>query len=454
MPDSPSLQVLIVEPDPAGGSLLHQHVDAFGYRARQVRTAEESLLWLASEDIGVVVFRLTRDDTAALQQVRAIRALAAGAEVVLVATQNAIPTAAEAVRLGAHAFVVEPYRLDTLEVAILKAFEVRGLQDNAARLHALTEHTSIAEFIGAHPGISRLRADAARVAPTDTPVLITGEWGVGRALLAECLHRNGDRAGRPWCVVECAGETEQTLGAALFGLGARDGAAVGVLEAASGGTVLLRNVHALSPTLQAALARVLETREVQPLEGGPRRPTDVRVLTTGPTDITSDASAGVLRTDLFYRLNTVTFYVPPLRDRLEDLPELVRYFLERSAHVAGPPAVHDAVLELFSHYAWPGNVWELRLLVERAAVLAAGRTITLVDVPVLTGRETPASAPLELHAPLRLLDVERGHIERVLLRYGGNKTRAARALGITTKTLYNKLRRYGHEAAAGTGQAS
>ncbi len=449
MSSAPPFQVLIIEPESAGGSLLHHQVEAFGHAARYVRTAEESLVWLTTEVMDVVVFRVTRADAAAGREIRDLRARAAGAEVVLVANQNAVAAAAEAVRQGAFALVAEPYRIDALELAILRAGETRRLRLARDGMRALTRgRPAASKLVGSSPPLRRLREDAARVAATDTPVLITGEWGSGKTALAETIHQLGDRSEHPCCVVECAGKTESAVTAELFGHAGEGSHPPGILHAADGGTLVVQNVVALPPTLQTALARLLETGEVVPPHGGPSRRVDVRVIATSAEDQAGSVAAGVFRKELLYRLNALEFHVPPLRERAGDIRELTEYFLA-AAPVAGPAeGVHDAVIDLFARYGWPGNVWELRTVVEWAAVRAAGPLITLADVPPLERRELEPSHGDAPRTSLRLAEIELLHIQRVLHLFRGNKTQAARALGITTKTLYNKLNRYARTAAA------
>jgi two-component system response regulator HydG len=286
-----------------------------------------------------------------------------------------------------------------------------------------------------------------RAARRDTAVLLVGESGTGKELLARALHRKSPRATGPFVALNCSAIPDTLLESELFGH--RRGAFTdareeqrGLFQAANHGTLFLDEIGDMAPALQAKLLRVLQEKEVQPLGASAPVPVDVRVVTATHRDLDALVRAERFRQDLLYRINVVEVWVPPLRDRLDDLVPLVAHLLEKlgARLELSRCAVAAEAMAAFSQYAWPGNVRELENVIERALVLGSGVTIGLDDLPERLTRRPECSAGLG--DGCRLIDVERDHIRRTLETVGGNKAAAARALDVNRKTLYRKLRQH------------
>jgi transcriptional regulator with PAS, ATPase and Fis domain len=286
-----------------------------------------------------------------------------------------------------------------------------------------------------------------RAARRDTAVLLVGESGTGKELLARALHRNSPRASGPFVAVNCSAIPDTLLESELFGH--RRGAFTdarehqrGLFQAANHGTLFLDEIGDMAPALQAKLLRVLQEKEVQPLGASPPIPIDVRVVTATHRDLDALVRQERFRQDLLYRINVVEVWVPPLRDRLEDLTPLTEHLLDKlGARLELPGCtIAPETMTAFSRYPWPGNVRELENVIERALVLGSGSVICLEDLP----DRLTSHAPLTVCASgnCRLIDVERDHIRRTLETVGGNKAAAARALDVNRKTLYRKLRQH------------
>jgi transcriptional regulator with PAS, ATPase and Fis domain len=286
-----------------------------------------------------------------------------------------------------------------------------------------------------------------RAARRDTAVLLVGESGTGKELLARALHRNSPRATGPFVAVNCSAIPDTLLESELFGY--RRGAFTdaredqrGLFQAASHGTLFLDEIGDMPPALQAKLLRVLQEKEVQPLGASALVPIDVRVVTATHRNLDALVRQERFRQDLLYRINVVEVWVPPLRDRLEDLPPLTQHLLDKLGARLGLPGctISPAAMAVLGQYPWPGNVRELENVFERALVLGSGITIGLEDLP--DRLTTHAAAPAFENGGGRLIDVERDHIRRTLETVGGNKAAAARALDVNRKTLYRKLRQH------------
>ncbi len=320
----------------------------------------------------------------------------------------------------------------------------RDRQRLAEENRALTDVAANEGFVGASPPIRKMLEVVRRVAPTSVSVMIRGESGVGKERVARLIHGFSDRADGPFVPLNCAALPESLLEAELFGI--EDGVATGVsrrlgkIELAAGGTVFLDEVGDLTLSLQAKLLRVVQERELEHLGGRVRIPVDFRLITATHRDLEAMVEGGRFRRDLYYRLKVVVIHLPPLRERLSDLPLLAHHFLHLFSEKLGKPEPHlsrDAMEALMS-YSFPGNVRELENLIQGAVALSAGPEITRDDLRLVGGERSEADEA----EPIALHDVERRHIVRVLERVGGNRQAAARLLGIDRTTLYRKMRRY------------
>ncbi|MBN8527509.1 MAG: sigma 54-interacting transcriptional regulator [Planctomycetes bacterium] len=329
-----------------------------------------------------------------------------------------------------------------------------SITQKVAQLTAEVERLAVAprrqavQLVGSDPALQAVHAFVARAAPTHAPVLILGESGTGKELVARAVHQQSKRADKPLQVVNCAAIAENLVESTLFGhvKGAFTGAdetRPGVFELADGATLFLDEVGELPMATQAKLLRALEQGEVQRVGDGGLRKVDVRVIAATNRDLAAEAAAGRFREDLYHRLNVLCVTLPPLRERPADIEALIEYFLAEAARRLGQPAkrLTPEARTLLLRYPWPGNVRQLRNLLERASVLAAGEAIQPGDLPP---EVTAQSATIAVEAPMATLaSVEKAHILRVLERCGGNKKQAADVLAIDRSTLYAKLKQYG-----------
>lgn len=438
--------VLVVEDDAVARELLVEVLQRQGHEVRAAESAEEATALAAHFRPDVVVTDLRLGDGDGIQMMKQLRTLDPSVQVIVVTAFGSLHTAVEAIHSGAFDYMSKPFSMDEVTRMVHRALEGR-----ADRARALPVAGSpVAVMVGRSAAMTRVYKDIARVAPLEVSVLIQGETGTGKELVARAIHDAGPRAAGPYLAINCPSLPEGLLESELFGhvRGAFTGATgdrAGLFEAAHGGTLLLDEIGDMPLTVQAKLLRVLETREVRPVGSSVVRQPDVRVLAATHFDLERAVKEGSFREDLLYRLNAITIRLPPLRERADDIPLLVTHFLRRfaGAEGAGPAAIAPAALRVLASYVWPGNVRELAHVLERAVALARGHRIDLEDLPsvVREGRAPRTETAIgSLHT---LEDVERAHILSVLKSVGGARRRAAAILGIDRKTLYRKLLRYG-----------
>jgi len=368
---------------------------------------------------------------------------------------GSIDTAIESIRLGAYDYVSKPCPLDELEVRIQRALERQSLRRRASLLErGLTPPDLGSSFVGESPVFRRLLHLIERAAPTGSTVLVTGETGSGKEMVAKLLHARSPRRQRPFVVVECAALQEGLLQSELFGheRGAFTGAErakPGLFEVAHGGTVFLDEIGEVSQATQVKLLRVLDTSTFRHVGGTTEIRVDVRVLAATNRDLPAMVRQGLFREDLFYRLSTVSLELPPLRDRGDDLDLLAESFVARFAERYGVERrLSPDALGVLRRHSWPGNVRELLHVIESAMVICEGPVIlpehltaSLRDRPTSARAPEPAAEGAETLLTLEAL--ERRHIERALHATGGHRGDAARILGISERNLYRKLREYG-----------
>ena len=437
------IAVLVVEDDPAFGSFLEEELRSKGHSVELSGSVAEARERLHDDAYDVALLDLQLPDGSGLDVLREIAAEGLAVEALVLTGHAEVPTALEAMRLGAYDYLSKPPRLEELHVLVAKAAEKARLRrENVALRVRLRRHESARGFVTDDPATKQVLATLARAAPSPLPVLIQGETGTGKELLARALHEQGPRAGFPFVPINCAALPENLIESELFGheRGAFTGAVerkTGLFEVATRGTVFLDEIGELSLPLQSRLLRVLETQEFFRVGGTRPVRVDVRVVSATNRDLRGEVEAGRFREDLFYRLNGVNLRVPPLRERRGDIALLARHFLDRGG---SGRLLDDTAVGALRAYDWPGNVRELEMVVGRAALLAPAPTIRGEDVPL---EIRPRAAPRVLRTDLSLADMEREYVLAALERHKGHRGRTAEALEIDPKTLYNKLRSWG-----------
>jgi DNA-binding NtrC family response regulator len=375
---------------------------------------------------------------------------------IIMTGQGTIQTAVEAMKAAAFDYVLKPFRLQQVMPVLDRAMEVRRLRTENVRLRRLLGHLTYEspryQIVGSSPAVRKVIQLIEKVAPTDATVLVRGPSGTGKELVARAVHGNSARRDKPLVTVNCATLQESLLESELFGheKGAFTGAErtkPGLFEIAEGGTLFIDEVAEMAPALQAKLLRVLEDGHYRRVGSPQEKHADVRIVAATNKPLDDEVKAGRFREDLFFRLNVIPVSLPALKERREDLPALIDHFLHTRPVGKMPFTVDPQATAALSAYDWPGNVRELANVLERAQILAEGNTITTDDLPealLVAGRATGGApgVPAAPVSPDDLDGVERRHVGDVLRRHGGNKVQAARALGVSRRTLYRLIDKY------------
>lgn len=445
----PEIRVLLADDEVNYVRLLEPQLRSRGFQVSVVHDGRDALDRLQDEDFDVAVLDLRMPELDGIQVLKEVRQGDSPPEVIILTGHETVETAVAAMKLGAHDYVTKPCKVAELEIYIRKAHEKRQLQRENVRLKTqLSRQDAFPEIVTAG-GMKPVLDLIEKVAPTDNAVLITGESGAGKELVARALHRLSHRESAPLIDINCAAIQETLLESELFGheKGSFTGATarkLGLFELADGGSLFMDEIGELAPRLQAKLLRALETGSFFRVGGTRQVSADIRLIAATNHDIARAADEGSFRQDLYYRISTLTLHVPPLRERPEDIPLLARHFLAQAKRDAGELS-EDAV-EMLASYSWPGNVRELKNVIERVAILTPGPVITAEDLPADLHRGSGATAGVSgsrVGDTVPLDDVEREHIAAVLRRTSWHQGKAAEILRISPKTLYRKIRDYG-----------
>ena len=449
------VKILCIDDDPSTRRQLAGALEDSGYAVEVAASGEAGLAQLRALAPDVIITDLKMGGLGGLDVVEHTRRERPDTPVIILTGHGNIETAVDAMRRGALDFLTKPVDLDRLELVIEKALRSRALlQENSTLRRQLSERRAAKRsLLGHSSAMQTLLAAIERVADTSATVLILGESGSGKELVAETIHRLSGRAGGPLVKVNCAALPETLLEAELFGheRGAFTGAhrsRTGRFEAADGGTMFLDEIGDLNLAAQLKLFRVLQERVIERIGASRPIPVDVRLVTATNRDLAAEVRAGRFREELYYRLRVVELATPPLRARAEDVPLLAEAFCRELAaeHGRSVEGFSRTALNALVRHPWPGNVRELRNVVESAVVMARGREIELADLPAELRGSEGAVAALTVPYGEALADAERRYILATLDQVGGNKTQAARQLGVGAKTLYRKLESYGrHE---------
>jgi two-component system response regulator AtoC len=446
-------RALIVDDDRPTRRILQIICERLGLESTAFEGAELALELLKSESVAIVLTDLEMPRMNGLAFMRALRELDAEVPVIVLTAYGTVESAVEAMKLGAVDFLAKPFDVDALEVLIRRSLEhhrqraeVRYWRERAGSA------PEIEDVVGASPPMQEVFALIRKVAPTRSAVLITGETGTGKELIARAIHRLSPRRDELFVPLNCSAIPSELLESELFGhvKGAFSGAItdrVGKFQAADGGTLFLDEIGDMELQLQAKLLRVLEDGEIEPVGSNRRTRVDVRIVSSTNRDLEAEVAASAFREDLFYRLNVFRLALPPLRERREDVPALAAAFLARFGGELGKGALRlsDEAVAQLTRYDWPGNVRELRNVMERSAVLAeAGQTAPVAVerlVPSATDEPGPVDETLDLAEVVAR--AERKAILAALAAENDNKVAAAARLGIGERTLWSKLKKYG-----------
>jgi len=453
-------RVLVVDDDAEMREMLRGDLGERGFTVTTCAVATEALDHLEAAEVDAIVTDLNMPGMNGVELCERIAANRPDVPVIVITAFGSLETAVAAIRAGAYDFITKPLELDALIVALDRAIQHRALREEVKRLRrAVEESRSYGELLGASPAIRKVYTLLDRIADSSASVLVTGETGTGKELVARALHGRGARKAGPFVGINCAAVPEALLEAELFGhvRGAFTDASrarPGLFVRANGGTLFLDEIGELPLALQPKLLRALQERKVRPVGSDDEVAFDARVVTATNRDLESAVDENRFREDLFFRINVIHVSLPPLRARGGDILLLAQHFVDRYARQAGKAVsgILPAAAERLLAYAWPGNVRELENCIERAIALTAYEKIAVDDLPekirayhrshVLVAGDDPAElVPLE--------EVERRYILRVMEAVGGNKTEAAQVLRVGRRTLYRKLEQYGRGGGSG-----
>jgi len=452
-------RVLVVDDEEKLRRVIELQLLAAGYDVEKAASAEEGLRLAERADLVLTDLKLPGMD--GLELLAAIRRQNMQAPVIVMTAFGTIEVAVQAMKSGAVDFLLKPFSLDHLMAIVQKALEVRALRDENRKLREeLGKRYEFDNIVGRSPAMQEIFATIERVAPSRATVLLAGESGVGKDLIARAIHFHSPRRDRPFVKINCTALPENLMESELFGYekGAFTGANTtkpGKFEQADTGTVFLDEIGDVPASIQVKLLRILQEREFERLGSNKTRHIDVRVIAATNQDLRAALEQGTFREDLYYRLNVVPINIIPLRDRMQDIPFLAEHFLRKYATEAGnrQQTITPAAMSKLMSYHWPGNVRELENAIERSVVMGSGETLDAVDIKLDNApRARGAGAELALPQGMTLDQYEQELIREALKRADGNKSQAARSLGLTRNALRYRLAQMGLEPEGGPAQ--
>src|SRR5579862_8853230 len=457
-------RILIIDDDPAMVSVISDICQERGHQTVAYASGQKALENLAAHAPQLVISDLRMDKVGGLDILRECREVLPQTPVILITAYKTVETALEAMKLGAYDYITKPFKVDELQLTIQRALDNQSLvRENRNLRQIVKEKYRFENIIGTSTKMQDIYNLIAKVADTDSTILIQGESGTGKELVARALHFNSTRQHQPFVAINCSALPENLLESELFGhkKGSFTGAVqdkIGLFEEAEAGTIFLDEVNSMAQPLQTKLLRVLQERQIRRVGDTKSLPINVRVLAATNEPLYEKIKSGQFREDLFYRLAVIPLEMPPLRERIEDIPLLVNHFLQKNAAQTGaePKKIDPKAVEILGHYRWPGNVRELENAIERACALCEEGLIQSADLPphVTRHHSGPAAAPSKSELPIgQTLDEfvreqERRYIEETIKFNDASREKAAKMLGISMATLYRKLEVKGQKAEA------
>jgi len=443
-------RILVVDDNVTMRDSLRDTLGSEGYAVQAVENAIQAIAELERQEVDLVLADLSLPRVSGLELLDRVKKSWAGVEVIVITGQGSIATAVDAIKRGAYHYVTKPFTADEILHLVGQALERRHLVHRKERLEEeLSLARGVHQLVGQSEPIQKIRAIIQTAAGSEATVLIQGESGTGKEIIANAIHAQSKRARGPLVKMNCAAVPETLLESELFGheKGAFTGAdrrRIGRFEQADGGTLFLDEVCEMHPRLQAKFLRALQEREVERLGSSTPIPVDVRIIAATNRDLKKALEEGVLREDLYYRLNVILLQVPGLRERMDDVPILAMHFLRKYAarESSVMTGISEEAMNVLLSYSWPGNVRELENAIERGLVLGQGERLRAQDLPPQVHRRADDEHPL-VPAHLSLEEMEKLAIAQALRLTGGNKSEAAERLGIHRTSLYDKMRRYG-----------
>ncbi len=447
--DSKKTRLLLVDDDATFRRVMTSELSRRGYAVVGVASGREAVTHACENEVDVTLLDLRLPDLGGIEVLARLREHNPEAGVIVLTGHGTIDTAIQAIRLGAYDYLEKPCPIEKLEMTVQKTFEhVRLVKRQKVLEDGYVAPNVAPGIVGSSRAFKKVLENVARIAPIESTTLILGETGVGKDVVATLLHAQSPRSAAAFVVVDCASLHEELLQSELFGheKGAFTGAVRkkhGLFEVANGGTIFLDEVGEMSPEIQAKLLRVLETNRFRRLGGTAEITVDVRVIAATNRNLKEAISRGHFREDLFYRLATLTVEIPPLRERKEDIRQLIEHFTRQfNLRFSLSRRIGQQAMEALMHHSWPGNVRELIHVVEQTVVLCDGEVIRLQDLPASIRGSWEPLADSGDEGILSLPEVERRHVLSVLEQAGDNRADAAHILGISERNLYRLIKKY------------
>jgi DNA-binding NtrC family response regulator len=444
-------RILVIDDEDSMCNFMEIMLAKQGYAVDTTTSGVEGIGLLKDHNYELVIADLNMPEMNGIEVLKAIKSFKKEQELIVMTAYASVDTAIEAMKQGAADYITKPFKVDEIKVVIDKAINRKRLvEENSTLKKQLQGDNSFDRFIGNSEVVVRMKKLARRVSGSDSTVLIRGESGTGKDLIARAIHHHSPRCGGPFVTINCAALPETLLESELFGhkKGSFTGAIKdkeGLFSVAGGGTFFLDEVGNTSLAIQVKLLRVLEDKKITPVGDTKPVDVDVRLIAATNADLEEDVKAGRFRADLFYRLNVIPIQLPALRERREDIPLLVDYFIARFCARANGPVrkIAERAMTALTEYPWPGNVRELENTIERAILLNRSDELDLPDFPEKLTRPEPVALVKEATPATPTLEsIEKAYIQYVMEQTEGKKAEAARILGIDTSTLYRKIERY------------
>jgi two-component system response regulator HydG len=454
-------KILVVDDEPSQRKMLKANLSLDGYQVFEAEDGQDAITRVSEEFYDLILMDNRMSHVDGIEALREIKKISPGIPIIIITAYASVETAIEALQAGAHDYLTKPLDIEELRIKVQQTLEFWRLkEENILQKRRIENLFDASQIIGRSQKMRQVLETVAMVAPTEASVLILGESGTGKELIANALHQGSSRSDKRFIKINCAALPETLLESELFGheRGAFTGAVgrrPGRFELADGGTIFLDEIGEMTPSTQAKLLRVLQEREFEPLGSTKTVKVDIRILSATNKDLDEEVKRGAFREDLFYRLNVVPIHLPNLRERKEDIPLLIEHFLKIYNEKNGRnlKGFHPRALDAMMRYAWPGNIRELENVVERAVILTRDEYVSLPELPESVARAVEDPLPWSIREGIRpgmtIREMEKELILVTLEHNDGNRTRSAAELGITRRTLQNKLKEYeiDHHAA-------
>lgn len=444
-------RIMVIDDEESMCRFMQIMLQKEGYDVTSTVSSKEALEEMKSKDYDLVIADLMMPEMNGLELLSRAKSIHPDINFIVMTAYASVDTAIEALKKGAFDYITKPFKVDEIKLAIKKSLTQKKItEENVNLKRQLKKEYGLQSLIGNSPEMFQLKKLVERIADTDSTVLIRGESGTGKELVVKAIHQLSSRAGKPFVTINCATLPEALLESELFGhvKGSFTGAIKdkdGLFKVADGGIFFMDEIGVTSPAIQVKLLRVLEERQFTPVGGTKPVEVDVRLITATNANLEEEVKLGNFRSDLYYRLNVIPIYIPPLRERKGDTELLIKFFIKKYCDKLGieEKEITQNTLELLTSYSWPGNVRELENTIERAVILSSGKTIDLNSLPQNVRENKPLGLVQSSQPELPTLEsIEKAYIFWVLNQTGWQKTKASQILGIDASTLYRKIERY------------